>query len=86
MSMADLIPTLADPALKNLFQNAERLAAGPAGPNQMKAAELLPLIEAEMLIRKPPKPVKVVKAKAPAKPKAPSKKKAAAAETADAEG
>ena len=64
-----MIPTLDDKALANLRDNARRLEAGD-GRQQQKAAEALPLIEAELANRlalKPPKKTakpRVAKAKA----------------------
>lgn len=69
MSLAEMIPTLDDKALANLRDNARRLEAGD-GRQQQKAAEALPLIEAELANRlalKPPKKTakpRVAKAKA----------------------
>ena len=60
MSAADMIPTLPDDALDRLRLNAVRIEAGPPGAKQKSAADLLPLIDAEMAERKarlpPPTP------------------------------
>lgn len=56
MSIADMIPTLDDSALANLRANALRLEAGGKGPRQQEAAELLPLIDAELTHRQAAKP------------------------------
>ena len=71
MSMADLIPTLHDADLASLQSNAERLETTGTDKQKRDAAELLPLIAAELADRK---------AKAPPKPprKTPVRKKAAA--------
>jgi len=71
MSMADLIPTMHDADLASLQSNAERLGTTGTDKQQRDAAELLPLIAAEIADRK---------AKAPPKPprKTPVRKKAAA--------
>ncbi len=61
--MADLIPGLDDTALANLRANATRLEAGVEGKRQKQAAELLPLIEAEIEARKAAKPPVVSKRK-----------------------
>ena len=62
MTMADLIPTMHDADLTSLRANAERLEATGTDKQKRDAAELLPLISAEIAERK---------AKAP--PKAPRK-------------
>lgn len=82
MGIAEMIPTLDDAALANLHENAARLGASGEGPRQKQAAELLPLIEAELASRKAakPKPARAVKKKAVSK-KAAAKKAAAEAET-----
>ena len=87
MAMADLIPGMDDKALANLHSNALRLQESGAPKQQAQAAELLPLIDAELADRKPklpPKKTPVRKAAAPKAPgataaKKPSKKAAAAA-------
>jgi hypothetical protein len=62
MSMVDMIPTMADADLVSLQANATRLQTTGTDKQQRDAAELLPLIAAEIADRK---------AKAP--PKAPRK-------------
>jgi hypothetical protein len=78
LSIADLIPQMDDKALVSLRNNALRIGAGVEGPRQKEAETLIPLIDAEVALRKAAKP-KVVPA--PRK-KALSKKAAAAAEAA----
>jgi hypothetical protein len=59
MSMADLIPTMADADLVSLANNCTRLQVSGTDKQQRDAAELLPLIAAEIADRKakaPPKP------------------------------
>ena len=86
MTMADKLPTLLDQDLKVLLSNARRLEKDGTPKQQAAAAELAPLVEAEMAKRKPapkpkapPKP-KVAKAEGETKPKAVRKPKAAKAE------
>ena len=65
MAMADLIPGMDDKALANLHANATRLQESGAPKQQAQAAELLPLIDAELADRKsklPPKKTPVRKA------------------------
>jgi hypothetical protein len=64
MSIADRIPTLDDKSLANLLSNASRLGGGAEGAQQKQAAELLPLIEAEIAARLASKPTKAKPAKA----------------------
>ncbi len=69
MAVADMLPTMDDKALESLKANALRLQDEPEGARQKQAEMLLPLIEAELAereARKPPKPVRVVRKKAPA--------------------
>ncbi|WP_174301651.1 hypothetical protein [Caulobacter sp. S45] len=73
MAVADMLPTMDDKALESLKANALRLQDEPEGARQKQAEMLLPLIEAELAereARKPPKPVRVVRKKAPAGVKA----------------
>ena len=59
MSMIDRIPTMADADLATLLANARRLEDSGAPAQQKAAAEMLPLITAELAereARKPPKP------------------------------
>ncbi len=72
MALADMIPTMEDKALANLRQNAVRLEADGKGPRQQEAADLLPLIDAELAERESRKPKK-----APPKPRAKKAAKAA---------
>ncbi len=72
MALADMIPTMEDKALANLRQNAVRLEADGKGPRQQEAADLLPLIDAELAERELRKPKK-----APPKPRAKKAAKAA---------
>ena len=68
MAIADMLPTMDDKALDSLKANALRLQDEPEGARQKQAEMLLPLIEAELAereARKPPKPVRVVRKKAP---------------------
>ena len=82
MALADLIPTMDDAQLKTLRENAVRIQEGDDPARQNAAAEILPVIDAEMADRaaKNPKPAPKPRAKrktaAPAAAKAP---KAAAA-------
>ena len=71
MTMADMIPTMHDADLASLQGNAQRLEATGTDKQKRDAAELLPLIAAEMADREAKKPAKAAK-------KAPAKKKAAA--------
>ena len=68
MAVADMLPTMDDKALESLKANALRLQEEPEGARQKQAEMLLPLIEAELAereARKPPKPARVVRMKAP---------------------
>jgi hypothetical protein len=61
MSMAEMIPALADADLVSLQSNATRLQTTGTDKQQRDAAELLPLIAAEIADRKakaPPKPAR----------------------------
>jgi hypothetical protein len=78
MSIADLIPQMDDKALASLRVNAERIGAGAEGPRQKEAAELIPLIDAEVALRKAAKPKPV-----PAPRKTAAKKTKAAAPPAE---
>jgi hypothetical protein len=69
MAVADLIPQMSDAELASLYENARRIEASSSGLKQEQAAQLRPLIEAELVKRdaaKPPKKVvkKVTKPKA----------------------
>jgi hypothetical protein len=66
MSMAERIPTMADADLVSLQVNASRLQDSGTDKQQRDAAELLPLIAAEIADRKakaPPKPARKTAAK-----------------------
>ncbi len=52
MSLIDKIPQMDDVQLKNLLDNARRLAASGAPAQQAQAGELLPALEAAMGERK----------------------------------
>ena len=69
MALADMLPTLDDASLVNLKNNATRLAAEATGARHDQAADLLPLIEAELAERAAKKPPKVTR-RAPRAPKA----------------
>ncbi len=56
MSIADLIPQMDDKALVSLRANATRIGAGAEGPRRQEAEELIPLIDAEVALRKAAKP------------------------------
>jgi hypothetical protein len=72
LSIADLIPQMDDKALISLRVNALRLGAGSESPRQKEAESLIPLIDAEVALRKAAKP----KATPAPRKKAVSKKKA----------
>jgi hypothetical protein len=69
MAVADMIPQLSDAELASLKSNAVRQEASAEGARKAAAAELLPLIEAEIAARLEtrPKPAPKVRA-ARAKP------------------
>ena len=76
MSMADRIPGMSDIDLATLHANAQRLQTTAATPGQQQAAaEMLPLIAAELAEREARKPKK-----APPKPRKRAAPKAAAKE------
>lgn len=79
MSVSDHLPTMSDKDLQTLKGNALRLQTTGAPAQQRAAADLLPLIEAEIAGRpvKAAKPAKPAKAARPAKS---AKKTKAAAE------
>ena len=82
MAVADMIPVLDDQELANLRANARRLEDSGNNNQKQQAAELMPLIEAEVarrLERNPPKPKR-----APSKRKVAAAAKAAADAAADA--
>jgi len=80
LSIADLIPQMDDKALVSLRNNALRLGAGVESPRQKEAETLIPLIDAEVALRKAAKPKAT-----PAPRKKAVSKKAAAAAAAEAE-
>lgn len=59
MAVADMLPTMDDAALASLMTNARRLETGAEGPRRDQAAQLVPLIEAELAEREARKPPKV---------------------------
>jgi hypothetical protein len=89
MSIAERLPTMVDAELVTLRANALRLEAA-GGAQMAKAAELLPLIDAEIaerLARKPPKAPPKPRAKAAPKvvgPKVPATAKSLRAAAAKA--
>jgi hypothetical protein len=81
MAMAEMIPSLDDKELANLHANALRLAESGQPKQQAQAAELLPLIDAELAQRKaklPPPKARKTPAKKAAAPTGAAPKKAAA--------
>lgn len=52
MSIAARLPTMTLPELTRLHENATRLAGGPEGKARDQAAELLPLLDAEIAARR----------------------------------
>jgi hypothetical protein len=56
MTISEMIPSLDDAALANLRSNATRLEATGAGQKRQEAADLLPLIDAELAERASRKP------------------------------
>jgi len=72
MTMADRIPDLDDKALANLLANAQRLESAGAPAQQQAAAEMLPLIQAELATREAAKPKPVRKTPAPRAKKKPA--------------
>jgi hypothetical protein len=81
LSIADLIPQMDDKALVSLRNNALRLGAGVESPRQKEAESLIPLIDAEVALRKAAKP----KATPAPRKKAVSKKKVAVEKEEEAE-
>lgn len=65
MALADLIPTMDDAQLKTLRENAVRIQDGDDPARQNAAAEILPVIDAELADRaaKNPKPAPKPRAK-----------------------
>jgi hypothetical protein len=85
-TLTEKLPTMALADLNSLLKNARRLAEDGAGKTQVQAAEIVPLIEAELLVRKPAPVAKAPRKRAPAAPKAAkAAKDAAAAKDTDAE-
>ena len=68
--LADMIPAMSDPDLKALRANAARLSESGSAVQMNTAAEILPLIDAEVERRAADKTMTAVK-----KPRAPAKKK-----------
>ncbi len=83
-TLTEKLPTMALADLNSLLKNARRLAEDGAGKTQVQAAEIVPLIEAELLVRKAAPVAKAPRKRAPAAPKAASKAAKAATDT-DAE-
>ena len=85
MALADMIPTMDDAQLKTLRENAVRIQDGDDPARQNAAAEILPVIDAEMADRAAKNPKPAPKPRAKRKPaaataaKAPKAPKAAAA-------
>ena len=52
MSVIEMIPTMADDALSNLRANAARLERAGSSAQRAQAAQLLPVIEAELASRR----------------------------------
>lgn len=67
-SLAERLPTLTDADLKSLRANAERLASAGSPVQAASAAEIVPLIDAELAVR-------AARPAPPKKPRAPVKKK-----------
>jgi hypothetical protein len=63
MAIADLIPSMDDLSLATLRSNASRIEGGVKGAKQEAAANLLPLIDAEMADRESKKPPKAAVAR-----------------------
>lgn len=82
-TLTEKLPTMPLADLNSLLANARRIAETGAGKQQMSAAEIVPLIEAELLVRKPAPAPKAPRKRAAPKTKA--AKAAAEAETSDAE-
>ena len=78
MAMADIIPQLGDKELGNLHANAMRLESTGAPAQQKAAAEMLPLITAELEAREARKPKPAPRAKKTAAKKTTAKKAASA--------
>ena len=82
MTIADKLPDMADKDLATLRTNAVRWQDGAVAKQQEAAAELLPLIDAELADRKakaPPPPPKAPRKAAVRKPKAAAAEKSATA-------
>jgi hypothetical protein len=77
MAVADLIPQMNDAELSSLHENARRIEASASGAKKEQAAQLRPLIEAELVRREGARPVKTpAKRVVKAKPRAAAKKTA----------
>lgn len=75
-TLTEKLPTMALADLNSLLKNARRLAEDGSGKQQMQAAEIVPLIEAELLVRKPPAAAKAPRKRVAAAPKDPNAPKA----------
>ena len=90
MAVADMLPTMEAKDLATLRTNALRWQDGSVAKQQAAAADLLPLIDAELADRAakapppPPKAPRKVAAKKPVDPNAPPKVRASRAKKADA--
>ena len=69
-TLTEKLPTMPLADLNSLLKNARRLAEGEVGKQQMAAAEIVPLIEAELQARKPTPVAKAPRKRAVAAPKA----------------
>jgi hypothetical protein len=83
-TLTEKLPTMPLADLNSLLANARRIAETGAGKQQLSAAEIVPLIEAELLHRKPAPVPKAPRKRAAPKGKA-AKAAAEDAEEADAE-
>ena len=68
-TLAERLPTLTDADLKSLRANAERLATTGTPVQAASAADIVPLIDAELAARAAAKPTAVKKPRAPVKKK-----------------
>jgi hypothetical protein len=75
-TLTEKLPSMPLADLNSLLKNARRLAEGDVGKQQMAAAEIVPLIEAELQARKPAPVAKAPRKRAAAKPAAPKVPKA----------
>ena len=65
--LAEMLPTMTDTDLTSLRANAQRLSASNSAVQAATAAEVLPLIDAELAQRAADKPVAVKKPRVAAK-------------------